>query len=171
MKYLLIAAVSIWLYQSSFYSLHFNRIEGGEQHLSAFQGKKVLLVNIATGSTKVGQLAALNQLQQQFKDSLVIVAFPSNSFGHELRDNAGIRQFCDSAYQVGFAIAQKGDVKGPSAQPVYQWLTHKEENGAGSVQLLADFQKCLIDSNGELIGVFAGSVSPLDQKIIQAIEQ
>ena len=79
---------------TSIYSLSITDVNGNTISLSAFQGKKIMLVNIATGSDKVAQLAGLQQLHQQYHDSLIIIAFPSASFGHETRSNSEIKQFC-----------------------------------------------------------------------------
>src|SRR5689334_4918083 len=97
---------------TSIYSVHFNNIDGNDQSFSSYEGKKILIVNIATGSQRVNQLAGLQQLHNQYHDSLVIVAFPSNSFGHESRSNSEIKSFCQSNYSVAFTLAEKGSVTG-----------------------------------------------------------
>lgn len=172
MKYLLYTAITaLFVFETGIYTLKFYKIEGGEQSLSAFQGKKILLVNIATGSNKINQLTELKQLQTQFKDSLAIIAFPSNSFGNEARTNSEIKRFCDSLYQPNFMIAEKGSVKGNDAQPIFHWLADKSENGEGNIPVIGDFQKFLFDENGQLTGVFTGTVLPTHSKIISAIQQ
>ncbi|MDB5199281.1 MAG: glutathione peroxidase [Chitinophagaceae bacterium] len=134
-----------------------------------FQNKKILLVNIATGSPRANQLGELQQLKQQYGDSLVIVVFPSNSFGNESRSNAAIKEFCQLQYGVSYLLAAKGAVTGSYMQPVYQWLTHESQNGIQNSEIKGDFQKYLIDRNGQLLAIFAGSVSPLDPQIVSAI--
>ena len=92
---------------SSIYSITISNGPGTNIPLSNYQGKLILIVNIATGSDKVAQLGGLQQLKQQYGDSLVIIGFPSNSFGHESRNNAEIKQFCESNYGVSFLLAAK----------------------------------------------------------------
>lgn len=159
----------VFLLQTSIYSHTVTSSTGGEISFSSFEGKKILVVNIATNSSRAGQLAELQQLQQQFTDSLVIVGFPSNSFGNESRSNTQIQEFCQSEYGVSFLLAAKGSVKGGDIQSFYYWLTHKTENGVFGFDISDDFQKYLFDNNGNPIGVFAGRLSPLSPQLVNAI--
>lgn len=154
---------------TSFYSLQFSDIDGASVFMSNYQQKKLLLVTIATGSARVNQLGELQQLQQQFGDSLIIIAFPSNSFGHEPRSGSAIKQFCQSNYGVTYKIAALNGVAGTTVQPVFQWLASSSANGMMDAVAGADFQKFLINKNGQLVGVFAPSVSPLHQTVTDAI--
>jgi glutathione peroxidase len=97
--------------------------------MSQFAGKKILIVNIATNSPRIGQLAALHQLQEQYSDSLVIIRFPSNSFGNESRSDSAIKEFCQSNYGISFYLARKNPVAGTLIQPVYGWLTETMTDG------------------------------------------
>ena len=159
---------SLVLY-TSIYSLSFTDTDGSTVNMSSFQNKKILIVNIATNSPRVGQLTGLLQLKQQYGDSLVIIAFPSNSFGNETRSDAEIKQYCQQNYNVNFFIASKNSVFGLYIQPVYNWLKHTEENGVMDVEIMSDFQKILINNDGNIIGVFAPGVSPTDTSIVNAI--
>lgn len=159
---------SLVLY-TSIYSLSFTDTDGSTVNMNSFQNKKILLVNIATNSPRVGQLTGLLQLKQQYGDSLVIIAFPSNSFGNETRSDAEIKQYCQQNYNVNFFIASKNSVFGLYIQPVYNWLKHTEENGVMDVEIMSDFQKILINNDGNIIGVFAPGVSPTDTSIVNAI--
>lgn len=154
---------------ASIYSFVVGGANGSGIDFDNFRNKKILLVNIATNSPRAGQLGELQQLQEQYGDSLVIIGFPSNSFGNESRSNAEIVEFCQSQYEVSFFIAAKGAVKGSNAQAVYQWLTRQSENGVADSEVKSDFQKYLIDRNGELLGIFSGSVSPLDNQLVSNI--
>jgi len=159
---------SLVLY-TSIYTLSFTDTDGSTVNMNSFQNKKILLVNIATNSPRVGQLTGLLQLKQQYGDSLVIIAFPSNSFGNETRSDAEIKQYCQQNYNVNFFIASKNSVFGLYIQPVYNWLKHTEENGVMDVEIKSDFQKILINKDGNIIGVFAPGVSPTDTSIVNAI--
>ncbi len=147
----------------------FQNVDGDTISMASFQNKKVLIVNIATGSDRVGQLADLQQLQQQYGDSLVIIAFPSNSFGHESRTNSEIKQFCQGNYNTTFIIAGKSPVAGAGVNAVFDWLANKTKNGVLDVQLGNDFQKFLISKDGDLMGIFSSKVSPMDSELIEAI--
>ncbi|HMV24430.1 MAG TPA: hypothetical protein PKA71_08890 [Saprospiraceae bacterium] len=165
---LLMFLPSLVLY-TSIYTLSFTDTDGSTVNMNSFQNKKILLVNIATNSPRVGQLTGLLQLKQQYGDSLVIIAFPSNSFGNETRSDAEIKQYCQQNYNVNFFIASKNSVFGLYIQPVYNWLKHTEENGVMDVEIMSDFQKILINNDGNIIGVFAPGVSPTDTSIVSAI--
>ena len=165
---LLMFLPSLVLY-TSIYTLSFTDTDGSTVNMSSFQNKKILIVNIATNSPRVGQLTGLLQLKQQYGDSLVIIAFPSNSFGNETRSDAEIKQYCQQNYNVNFFIASKNSVFGLYIQPVYNWLKHTEENGVMDVEIMSDFQKILINNDGNIIGVFAPGVSPTDTSIVSAI--
>ena len=165
----LLLLLSSWLFTTSIYSLQFQTIDGVNQFMSQYQGKKILLVNIATGSSRVSQLAKLQQLQQQHADSLVVIGFPSNSFGHESRSDSGIKQFCQSQYGVSFLLAKKNPIAGSVIQPVYQWLTTQSENGVIGDPIKGDFQKILISGEGNVIGIFGPTVDPLSQELVNAI--
>lgn len=169
MKILALITAAAYMLSTSIYSLSFTDIDGNTVNMGSYQNKKILLVNIATNSPRVAQLAGLQQLHQQHGDSLVVIAFPSNSFGNETRTNAEIKTFCQNNYGVTFKIAAKGSVAGLALQPVYDWLAHVAQNGVGNVAIGKDFQKVLIDKEGNIIGVFAPSVSPTDQIIVNAI--
>jgi len=154
---------------SSIYSYSFTDVDGNSISMNNYQHKKLMLVNIATSSSYVSQLSQLQQLQQQYADSLIVIGFPSNSFGHENRTNSEIKSFCQSQYGVSFLLASKGSVRGNDIQAIYQWLTRQSENGQFNNEVRDDFQKYIIDANGELTGVFKGNVPPLDNQIISVI--
>ncbi len=154
---------------TSFYTLQFQDINGVSHTMSQYQGKKILLVNIATESPNVGQLAKLQQLKQLYPDSLVIIGFPSNSFGHESKTDSAIKQFCQTQYGVTFLLASKQSITGSNMQPIYHWLATQTENGVANNPIGGDFQKFLINESGQLIGIFAPSVSPLSSQIKNAI--
>jgi glutathione peroxidase len=166
----ILIAIFALLANTSFYSLQFTDIDGNTISMNQYAGKKILLVNIATGSARVNQLAGLQQLHQQYGDSLVIIGFPTNSFSHETRTNAEIKQFCQSNYGVTFLLAAKNPVAGTEIQPVYHWLTYVSENGEMDGPIGADFQKFLVSETGELIGVFSPSLDPTSNEIRNAIE-
>jgi len=157
-------------FTGSIYSFSVTDTQGGNINLNNYQHKAILIVNIATGnSSRVSQLAGLQQLQQQYAGNLVVIGFPSNSFGNETRSNTEIQQFCQSNYGVSFPLAAKGSVDSTGIQPLFYWLTTKAENGNLDTRVKGDFQKFLIDSDGTLVGVFSGTVLPNDNELISAI--
>jgi glutathione peroxidase len=144
-------------------------INGAHTTMASLKGKKILIVNIATGSSLVGQLEGLEKLHKQFADKVTIVAIPSNSFNHEPKDNSEIEKFCGTNYHTSFLITAKVPVKGEGLSPIYEWLTDQNKNGVMSGEVRSDFQKYLIDENGKLVGAFAPKIDPLDASIQDAI--
>ena len=152
----------------SFYTLPFNSLDR-EVNMQSFQGRKLLLVNIATGSPYSNQLGQLYRLKQEYKDSLMILVFPSNSFGHEIHSNAELRNYFSTTFDSSFILSEKIDVVGSNIHPIYNWLTDQGKNGNLNFPISSDFQKYLISESGELVGIFAPSVNPLSSELRTAI--
>jgi glutathione peroxidase len=156
-------------YLVSFHSLSFKDVNNVTINVSSFIGKKVMLVNIATGSSRVNQLAELKQLQQQYADSLQIIVFPSNSFGKETRTDAQIKQFVQPLAGNNIIIAAKGDVINSNANAVFKWLASKNKNGDMDAVAGGDFEKFIVGKDGTIYGVFSSKISPTDPSIIATI--
>jgi glutathione peroxidase len=153
----------------SLYSFNVQTLNGNIIPLNSYSGKKVLLVNIATGSPYKQQIAELQQLHNQYHDSLQIIAFPSNSFGHEPKDSAQLAQYFTDSVQVSFPVATLTNVSGSNLHPVYGWLANTGANGVSDVKITKDYQKILIDETGRITGLFNSRVSPLDSVVQKAI--
>lgn len=138
--------------------------------LSTYAGKKILIVNTSLNSQYTYQLLGLQQLYQIYQDSLVIIAIPSNSFGNEPDNDSAIAFQMNNLFNVSFPIAARSEVSGPDALPLYQWLTHKRENGAIDNIVVDDFTKYLIDTSGHLIGMFKSRVEPMSNDMQDAIK-
>ncbi|MBG9377716.1 glutathione peroxidase [Panacibacter sp. DH6] len=146
----------------------FTDIDDNTVNMSSFIGKKVLIVNTASSGDSI-QFAGLETLYNTYHDSLVIIAFPSNSFGNEPLENAAIKSLMTTKYDTHFILAGKTSVTGNDQLALFQWLTQDSLNNTLSTIIQADFYKFLVDENGELMGVFSNEVLPLDSNIIKAI--
>lgn len=156
----------------SIYSLSVADVNDGSINFNNYRGKKILIVNTATGNTAANQqLVQLQQLYQQNQDSLVVIAFPSNSFGNQPGNNQQIKAMMQGTYGVTFPIAVKTWVRGDSANIVYQWLSSKLQNEMMNSRVIRDYQKYLVDGTGKLVAKFDSSVSPLNSAIQDAINQ
>ena len=157
-------------YVVSIYSLSVIDVNNGSIDFNDYRDKKILIVNTATGITQANlQLTQLQQLYQQHQDSLVVIAFPSNSIGHEPGTNAAIKAVMQGTYGVSFPIASKSWVRGDSANVIYQWLGSKLQNEVMDGKTKRDFQKYLIDGSGKIVAKFDSSVSPLSAVVQNAI--
>ena len=163
--------IATHLLTGSFYDFSINDIEGNTIDFSDFKGKKVLIVNTASNSSQVSQYQSLEQLYQKYKDSLVIIAVPSNSFGNDTATNTAINSFIQTNYHVHYLVAGKTLVTGESQSALFTWLTHVEKNGMINNPINGDFFKFLINSSGTLIGTFAPSVDPMSDEVQTAIAQ
>lgn len=155
------------------YSLKDITIDGTEFDLAALKGKKILFVNTASDCGYTNQYADLEKLYQQFKDKLVVIAFPSNDFKDQEKGNdTTIARFCRNNYDISFPIMAKCSViKGQLQNEIYQWLTDPARNGWNEQAPSWNFSKYLVDGKGRLANYFGPSVTPLSEEIINAINK
>jgi glutathione peroxidase len=147
-------------------------IDGKVFNLSALKGKKVLIVNTASKCGNTPQYADLEKLYKQYgNDKFVIIGFPANNFGaQEPGSNEEIKQFCTANYSVTFPMMSKISVKGADMDPLYQWLTSKKLNGVMDSEVTWNFQKYMIDPNGNLVDVVPPKENPYSDKILNWIK-
>jgi glutathione peroxidase len=143
-------------------------IDGKEISLSIYKGKKVLIVNTASKCGFTPQYADLEKLYKEFGgDKFVILGFPANNFlWQEPADNDQIASFCSVNYGVTFPMFAKISVKGGKIHPLYSWLTHKEENGVKDAPVKWNFQKFLIDENGNWVDMVPPKENPYCERIL-----
>jgi glutathione peroxidase len=174
---LLIVAVlttaNVCAQSGSFHDFTVQTIDGKSFPLSQFKGKKVLVVNVASKCGLTPQYKQLQELYDTFaKDNFVIVGFPANNFGQqEPGTNEEIQAFCSLNYGVTFPMMAKISVKGDDIAPLYRWLTQKSANGKQDAEVSWNFQKFLIDENGNWAGVFEPKTLPNAKEIIDWIEK
>jgi glutathione peroxidase len=158
--------------QKSFYDFTVKTIEGNELSLLQFKGKKVMIVNVASQCGLTPQYEKLQKLYEKYgKDDFVVIGFPANNFrNQEPGTNEEIQAFCTSNYGVTFPMMEKISVAGEDIAPLYQWLTSKHENGKEDAPVSWNFQKFLIDENGNWIKAIDPRTSPMDETVISWIE-
>jgi glutathione peroxidase len=145
----------------SIYDITITLTDGQLVKLDSFRGKKILIVNTASGCGYTPQYEKLEALFRQHHDSLVVLAFPSNDFKQqEPGTDADIAAFCKKNFGVSFPIAQKGSVKkGLHQQVLYRWLTDPSQNGWNERAPDWNFCKYLISENGVLLRVMNAGVT------------
>lgn len=145
-------------------------IAGDSINFAEFKGKKILVVNTASKCGFTPQYKELEALYNKYKDKLVVVGFPANNFLHqEPGSNEEISSFCQKNYGVTFPMAAKISVKGKDEAPIYEWLTHKSQNGVLNAKIKWNFNKFLLDENGIIISYFPSSVTPLSEEIVSKL--
>jgi len=158
--------------QQSFYDFKVQTITGDSISLSQFKGKKIMVVNTASKCGFTPQYEGLEKLYKTYKDqNFVIIGFPANNFfRQEPGSNEEIASFCKMNYGVTFPMMAKISVKGKDIHPLYKWLTTKDENGVMNAKVKWNFQKFLIDENGNLVKMFPPKTKPTDDKIVDWIK-
>ncbi len=151
----------------SFYDLSIKTLDGTRTiQMSELKGKKVLCVNVASECGYTPQYEGLQKLADAYKDKLVIIGFPCNQFGGQEPGNSSeIASFCKKNYGVTFMLTEKIDVKGDKQHPVYQWLTQQALNSKSDATVKWNFNKFLIDENGNWVSYFGSAVEPMSTEI------
>lgn len=168
---LMIIVSSLFAQNKNIHDFKVTTIDGEDFDLSDLKGKKVLIVNTASKCGLTPQYEDLQKLYEKYgSEKFVIIGFPANNFmKQEPGSNSEIKQFCTSEYNVTFPMMAKISVKGDDIAPLYHWLTTKELNGVMDSKVKWNFQKYLIDENGNLVDVVYPKTNPFDEKIVNWI--
>ncbi|SDH30195.1 glutathione peroxidase [Winogradskyella thalassocola] len=153
------------------YDIKINSLQGKPIDLHQFQGKKILFVNVASKCGFTSQYKDLQNLQDTYKDTLVIIGVPCNQFGKQEPGEASeIQEFCEINYGITFLITEKIDVKGENQHPLYAWLTQKSNNGKQNSTVKWNFQKYLIDEHGEFLNYYYSITSPTSSRLLKYLK-
>ncbi|CAM3884673.1 glutathione peroxidase [Flavobacterium cucumis] len=165
-------AITTPMAKETIYQFKVEDLSGDTFDFSTLKGKKILVVNTASECGLTPQYEQLQAIYEKYKDkNFVIVGFPANNFGaQEPGSNAEIATFCQQNYGVSFPMMAKISVKGGDMHPVYQFLTQKAKNGLEDSEVQWNFQKYLINENGELAKVVSPRTLPTDAEIVNWIE-
>ena len=165
---LLTLLLAVTLQAENVHSFTVNNIQDEEFKLADLKGKIFLIVNVASKCGLTPQYKDLQAIYQKYKNQgFEILAFPANNFGkQEPGSNSEILQFCQSKYNVTFKMMSKIDVRN-SQEKLYKYLTTHPKFGG---KIKWNFEKFLVDANGEVIARFPPKVKPQSQPVISAIE-
>jgi glutathione peroxidase len=158
-------------FMTSFYDFSAPLLDGTNQNMADFEGKVVLVVNVASHCGFTPQYAGLETLWRTYRDrGFVVLGFPCNQFGaQEPGSAAEIGEFCSLTYDVTFPIFSKIDVNGRDADPLYVYLRAEMPGILGTTEIKWNFTKFLVDRNGEVVNRFAPDVKP--ENLVQDIEE
>ena len=139
--------------KESFYDFKANDINGKEVSMSSFEGKVVLIVNVASGCGFTPQYEGLQKLYDEHKEKgLEILAFPCNQFGEQEKgDGEEIKNFCEKNYSITFPIFEKVEVNGNDAHPIFKFIKEQKKGFMGTESIKWNFSKFLLSKNGEVI--------------------
>jgi glutathione peroxidase len=148
-------------------------IGGTEKPLRWFEGKVLLIVNVASKCGLTPQYESLQALYERYRDKgFEILGFPANDFlWQEPGTDAEIQQFCSTKYSVTFPLFSKISVRGKDIHPLYEFLTEQQSNSRFKGKITWNFAKFLVDRRGEVIGRFDPKTIPLDSSVTEAIEK
>ena len=174
---------------TSVYNIPVQTIKGEETTLNQYQDKVLLIVNVASKCGLTPQYEALEQLYDAKKtQGLEILAFPANNFlAQEPGTNEEIQQFCSATYGVSFPLFSKISVAGDDKHPLYSTLIEAipERIGEGpwwkdlvdygltpnpKPEVLWNFEKFLVNKQGEIVARFAPDITADDSRLVEAIE-
>ncbi|PXV58585.1 glutathione peroxidase [Dyella jiangningensis] len=147
---------------TSVYDFSARDIDGNEHSLADYRGKTLLIVNVASKCGFTPQYTGLETLWRAERDKgLVVLGFPCDQFGHqEPGDEAEIRNFCSTSYDVTFPMFAKIEVNGDNAHPLYKWLKSEGKGILGSESIKWNFTKFLVDRDGQVVKRYAPTDTP-----------
>jgi glutathione peroxidase len=156
----------------SIYDISIDSLDGSPLDLSTFEGREVLVVNVASKCGLTPQYTGLEELQKRFADKgFSVLGVPCNQFGGQEPGRADeIQTFCSTTYGVTFPMTAKVDVNGAKRHPLYRVLTeHPDARGeTGDIQW--NFEKFIISPAGEVVARFRPPVDPASDEVVEAIE-
>jgi glutathione peroxidase len=174
---------------SNVYDIPVKRITGEAATLGDYRGNVLLVVNVASKCGLTPQYEGLEQLfEAKRAQGLTVVGFPANNFKEqEPGTDAQIQQFCTLTYNVQFPLFSKISVKGADRHPLYDALTGAQPNAIGEGpfrerlkgygidggaldEVLWNFEKFLIDRNGEVVARFSPDVTANDPRLLAAVD-
>ncbi len=154
------------------YDFKVKNLSGGEFDFSTLKGKKIMIVNTASKCGLTPQYEGLQEIYEKYKDqNFVIIGFPANDFmSQEPGSNEEIAEFCQINYGVTFPMMAKISVKGNEMAPIYKFLTQESLNGFADSKVEWNFQKYLLNENGQLEKIVGPRIVPTDKEITDWIE-
>jgi glutathione peroxidase len=149
-----------------------NTLAGELSSLADFDGKTLLIVNVASKCGLTPQYSGLEALHERYADrGFSVVGFPCNQFGGQEPGSAEqIAEFCSTTYGVSFPMFEKVEVNGPGRHPIYNELTATADADGNAGDIQWNFEKFLVGPDGAVIARFRPMTTPEAPELIEAIE-
>ena len=145
-------------------------LDGSTKHLEDFQGKLLMVVNVASRCGLSPQYEALEALQKKYQDrGFTVLGVPSGSFKQELKESDQISEYCSMTWGVTFPMLEKAEVNGRKRHPLYKELVKTKDSRGLAGPVMWNFEKFLITPSGEILR-FRPKTKPDAEEIIEAIE-
>ncbi|WP_141734799.1 glutathione peroxidase [Oligoflexus tunisiensis] len=141
-------------------------IDGVKTTLKPYQGKVMLIVNVASACGLTPQYKGLQELYNEFHDKgFEVLGFPCNQFGaQEPGTESEIKNFCSTRFDVNFPMFSKIEVNGDKAHPLYQYLKKEKAGKDGNPDIEWNFAKFLVDDQGRVVERFPARTDPSEIK-------
>ena len=146
------------------YTFKLRTLDNADFSLAKYKGKKILVVNTASLCGYTKQYADLQKLQDLYQDKLVVVGFPANNFANQEPGSVADIKACLAKHSAHFQLSEKVSVKGDDISPLFKYLT-TAPNPDFTGDIKWNFEKFLIDENGNLVHRFRSAVVPTSQEI------
>lgn len=145
-------------------------LDGTTKNLEDFQGKLLMIVNVASRCGLSPQYETLEALQKKYQDrGFTVLGVPSGSFKQELKEDDQIAEYCSTTWGVTFPMLQKAEVNGRKRHPLYKELVKAKDSKGLAGPVMWNFEKFLVLPSGE-IKRFRPTTKPDADEIIEAIE-
>jgi glutathione peroxidase len=158
----------------SIYDIEINKLDGAPADLHAYEGKAVLLVNVASQCGLTPQYTGLEEIQGRYAErGFTVLGIPCNQFGAQEPGTADeIATFCSTNYGVTFPLTEKVEVNGPGRHPLYQELVETPDVADGHTgDIRWNFEKFVLSPSGEVVARFNPMVDPTSDEVTSAIEK
>ena len=156
----------------SIYDQKINTLEGDPADLSQYQGKALLMVNVASKCGLTPQYEGLEQLHEKYgARGFEVLGFPCNQFmGQEPGTAEEIREFCDTNYHVQFPLFEKIDVNGAQQHPIFAELEQAADADGEAGDVKWNLEKFLVSPEGKVVGRFAPDIPADDPRLAKAVD-
>jgi glutathione peroxidase len=153
------------------YDIPISTLDGSPSSLAPYQGKTLLLVNVASKCGLTPQYEGLEKLQKTYGDKgFSVLGFPCNQFaGQEPGTSEEIAEFCSNTYGMSFPLFEKIDVNGQNRHPLYEQLTKAEDAEGKAGDITWNFEKFLVSPAGDVVARFRPQTAPEDAVVVDAI--
>jgi glutathione peroxidase len=153
------------------YDIPISTLDGRPSSLAPYEGKTLLLVNVASKCGLTPQYEGLEKLQKTYGDKgFSVLGFPCNQFaGQEPGTSEEIAEFCSNTYGVSFPLFEKIDVNGENRHPLYEQLTKAEDAEGKAGDITWNFEKFLVSPAGDVVARFRPQTTPEDAVVVDAI--
>jgi glutathione peroxidase len=169
-KQTILSSTNVNNYKGSFYDFIVNDLSGKPVNLKDFEGKTVVLINVASKCGFTPQYADWQKFHEKYGDKVAVLGFPANDFmSQEPGSSEEIAEFCQKNYGVTFRMFEKVTVTGKDKAPLYNWLSTKELNGWNNQEPTWNFCKYLINKEGKLTHFFESKITPENPEFLKAV--